>query len=168
MTQSINSHRVTKDRHQPSIKLLAPELFTPWLEFWCSRPAQRPSWARRRGPILRLTYQQSQNPCPIRSQGDLYMVATCQRLGSPRPLWLYLPDGPRGNEQTPRRVDRGCLEAVPRRRPWLVVRQGARALPRTYCCAPYFLGNSDTACFDSRTWRITRCPVSLSTLSVLS
>jgi hypothetical protein len=69
------------------------------------------------------------------------MVATCQRLGSPRPLWLYLPDGPRGNEQTPRRVDRGCPSKLCRAVDLgLWCGQGARALPRTYCCAPVLPG----------------------------
>lgn len=101
------------------------------------------------------------------------MVATCQRLGSPRPLWpLWLPRLMARVEM--KRLHGAWTAAAPRRfaaqtLAWGVLRLGyARAVPRAYCRALYFLGDPHSACFDALNRRIISFLAPLSALSVLS
>lgn len=95
------------------------------------------------------------------------MVATCQRLGSPRPLWLHRLMA----RMEMNRLHGAWTAAAPRRfaaqtMAWGALRLGyARALPGTYCRAPYFLGDPHTVCFDTLNQRIITCLASLSALS---
>lgn len=72
-------------------------------------------------------------------------MATCQRLGSPRPLWLHClmarVEMNRLHGAWTAATTRLC--AAPQTLAYSRVRLGCPAFAGyKYCCAPYFLGNS--------------------------